>query len=125
MNKAQDFVFIGTSFSVKITSIVLRTVLAKDATIKVVDPNPIDLGYQNIKYCKMTARDYFSKRSLENGANKKLSCFLKSSIGFIGLCTAMYGTFVLSCFKELTDFLLLQIVKILQYLRSIHNRTRL
>ena len=75
MNKAQDFVFIGTSFSVKITSIVLRTVLAKDATIKVVDPNPIDLGYQNVKCCKMTARDYFSKRALENEANKKLSYF--------------------------------------------------
>ena len=45
----------GTSFSVNITSIALRTALANDADIEVVDTQPIDLGYERIEYHKMTA----------------------------------------------------------------------
>jgi hypothetical protein len=46
-----------------ITSIALRTALANDAAIEVVDTQPIDLGYERIKYHKMTAADYVSDRS--------------------------------------------------------------
>ena len=58
---AQCFVFIGTSFSVNITSIALRIALSKNARIKVVDPNPINLGYYGIEYHKMTAAAYISE----------------------------------------------------------------
>ena len=63
MQNAQRIVFIGTSFSVNITSIALRTALSNEAAIEVVDPQPIDLGYERIEYHKMTAADYVSDRS--------------------------------------------------------------
>ena len=63
MNNAQRIVFMGPSFSVNITSIALRTVLSNEAAIEVVDPQPIDLGYERIEYHKMTAADYVSDRS--------------------------------------------------------------
>ena len=63
MNDAQRIVFMGTSFSVNITSIALRTALANDAAIEVVDPQPIDLGYEMIAYHRMTAAEYVSDRS--------------------------------------------------------------
>jgi NAD-dependent deacetylase len=53
----------GTSFSVNITSIALRTALANDADIEVVDTQPIDLGYERIEYHRITAADYVSDRS--------------------------------------------------------------
>ena len=52
-----------TSFSVNITSIALRTALSNEAAIEVVDPQPIDLGYERIEYCRMTAADYVSDRA--------------------------------------------------------------
>ena len=55
MQNAQRIVFIGTSFSVNITSIALRTALSNEAAIEVVDPQPIDLGYERIEYHRMTA----------------------------------------------------------------------
>ena len=63
MHNAQSMVFIGTSFSVNITSIALRTALSNEAAIEVVDPQPIDLGYERVEYHKMTAADYVSDRS--------------------------------------------------------------
>ena len=63
MYNAKRVVFMGTSFSVNITSIALRTALLNEATIEVVDPQPIDLGYERIEYHKMTAADYVSDRS--------------------------------------------------------------
>ena len=60
---AQRIVFMGTSFSVNITSIALRTAISNNAAIEVVDPQPIDLGYERIEYHKMTAADYVSDRS--------------------------------------------------------------
>ena len=63
MHDAQRIVFMGTSFSVNITSIALRTALSNEAAIEVVDPQPIDLGYERIEYHKMTAADYVSDRS--------------------------------------------------------------
>ena len=58
MQNDQRMVFMGTSFSVNITSIALRTALSNEAAIEVVDPQPIDLGYGRNEYHKMTAADY-------------------------------------------------------------------
>ena len=63
MQNAQRIVFMGTSFSVNITSIALRNALSNEAAIEVVDPQPIDLGYEKIEYHRMTAADYVSDRS--------------------------------------------------------------
>jgi NAD-dependent deacetylase len=63
MHDAQRIVFMGTSFSVNITSIALRTALANEAAIEVVDPQPIVLGYERIEYHRMTAAEYVSDRS--------------------------------------------------------------
>ena len=63
MQNAQRIVFMGTSFSVNITSIALRIALSNVAAIEVVDPQPIDLGYDRIEYHRMTAADYVSDRS--------------------------------------------------------------
>ena len=63
MHNAQRVVFMGTSFSVNITSIALRTALSTEAAIEVVDPQPIDLGYERIEYHRMTAAEYVSDRA--------------------------------------------------------------
>ena len=63
MQNAQRIVFMGTSFSVNITSNALRTALTNKAAIEVVDPQPIDLGYERIEYHRMTAAEYVSDRS--------------------------------------------------------------
>jgi len=63
MHDAQRIVFMGTSFSVNITSIALRTALTNDADIGVVDPQPIDLGYRRIEHHRMTTADYVSDRA--------------------------------------------------------------
>ncbi|MFL2795343.1 MAG: SIR2 family NAD-dependent protein deacylase [Paracoccaceae bacterium] len=61
MQFADCVVFMGTSFSVNITSIALRYALSNNAKIEIVDPNPIDLNISGIKYHKMTASEYVSK----------------------------------------------------------------
>ena len=48
----------GTSFSVNITAIALRAALSNQAKIEVVDPKPIDLGYERIQYHEMTGAEY-------------------------------------------------------------------
>ena len=63
MKLAERFVFMGTSFSVNITSIALRYALQNNAKIEIVDPKPIDLNIDNISYHKMTAGEYVSKYS--------------------------------------------------------------
>lgn len=63
MQEAQRVVFMGTSFSVNITSIALRTAISNQALIEVVDPQPIDLGYGRVEYHEMTAADYVLERS--------------------------------------------------------------
>ncbi|MAQ06592.1 MAG: sirtuin [SAR116 cluster bacterium] len=55
---ANCIVFMGTSFSVNITSIALRIALLKNTSIEIVDPNPIKLDYQNVKYFSMSAEEY-------------------------------------------------------------------
>ncbi len=63
IQEAQRVVFMGTSFSVNITSIALRTAISNQALIEVVDPQPIDLGYGRVEYHGMTAADYVLERS--------------------------------------------------------------
>ena len=62
INDARHFVFMGTSFSVNITTIALRAALSKQAKIEVVDPKPVDLGYGGIEYHEMTAAEYVSNK---------------------------------------------------------------
>ena len=63
MHEAQRIGFMGTSFSVNITSIALRIAISYEAATGVADPQPIDLGYERIEYGKMTAAEYVSERS--------------------------------------------------------------
>ncbi len=61
INNAKHFVFMGTSFSVNITSIALRVALSNHAKIEVIDPEPINLGCDTIHYHKITAAEYIKK----------------------------------------------------------------
>ncbi len=61
INEAKRIIFIGTSFSVNITSIALNLAIQNNSKIEVVDPEPIDLGIKNIIYHKMTANEYVKK----------------------------------------------------------------
>ena len=58
MRTAKRIIFIGTSFSVNITSIALKYALSNSARIEIVDPNPLNLGLKNIKYHKILATEY-------------------------------------------------------------------
>ena len=60
MQKASKIVFLGTSFSVNITSIALNYAISNNSLIEVIDPNPIDLQLKNINYFKMTAEEYIN-----------------------------------------------------------------
>ena len=62
MHEAQRIGFMGTSFSVNITSIALRIAISYEAATGVADPQPTDLGYERIEYGKMTAAEYVSER---------------------------------------------------------------
>ena len=61
MHSAEKIVFIGTSFSVNITSIALRIAISRNIPIEIVDPEPIKLDYKNIKYFSMSAEEYCQK----------------------------------------------------------------
>ena len=64
MKNASKMVFIGTSFSVNITSIALRIAISRGLDIEIVDPEPIKLDYENTEYFKMTAVEYCNMRKL-------------------------------------------------------------
>ena len=64
MNKAQKIIFIGTSFSVNITSIALRIAISRGLKIDIVDPNPIKINYDKVKYHQMNAEEYSNFRNL-------------------------------------------------------------
>ena len=63
MNSASRIVFMGTSFSVNITAIALRTAVQRGIPVEIVDPEPVDLlasfgipvGRVGISYHAMTA----------------------------------------------------------------------
>ena len=62
MAEAARMVFIGTSFSVNITAIALRTALQRSIPVEIVDPKPVDLeiqdGMADITYYAMTAKEW-------------------------------------------------------------------
>ena len=64
MNKAQKIIFIGTSFSVNITSIALRIAISRGIKIDIVDPNPIKISYDKVNYRQMNAEEYSNFRNL-------------------------------------------------------------
>ena len=63
MNDAKKIIFIGTSFSVNITSIALKIAITKNTPVEIVDPNPIKINYDNVIYFEMTGDDYCKKRN--------------------------------------------------------------
>ena len=62
MIKADKMVFMGTSFSVNITSIALRIGISNNIPIEIVDPKPMKLNYPNIKYFEMSGEEYCKLR---------------------------------------------------------------
>ncbi len=58
MNNADRMVFIGTSFSVNITQMALRTAMIKQIPIEIVDPEPVELDYTKVRYHWMKASQY-------------------------------------------------------------------
>ena len=62
MNSAKKMIFIGTSFSVNITSIALRIGMSNNIPIEIVDPKPVKLNYPNIKYFEMSGEEYCKLR---------------------------------------------------------------
>jgi NAD-dependent deacetylase len=65
MNNADKIIFMGTSFSVNITSIALRTAIANGIEVEIVDPEPIKLNYNKVRYYEMTAEEYCNMRKLD------------------------------------------------------------
>ena len=61
MKKAVEFIFIGTSFSVNITSIALNYAIQKNANIIVVDKDPVNLGIKNVSYKRISAKEYIKQ----------------------------------------------------------------
>jgi NAD-dependent deacetylase len=62
MQAASRMVFIGTSFSVNITAIALRSAIQRGIPVEIVDPEPVDLGIPDgmadITYHRMTAQEW-------------------------------------------------------------------
>ena len=63
MNDAKKIIFIGTSFSVNITSIALRIAISRGIEVEIVDPNPIKINYDKVNYHQMNAEDYCHSRN--------------------------------------------------------------
>ena len=52
------FIFLGTSFSVGITSMAAEIAIAKGSEIVIVDLNPIKINYEKVIYKEFTAKEY-------------------------------------------------------------------
>lgn len=63
MNDAKKIIFIGTSFSVNITSIALRIAISRGIGVEIVDPNPIKINYDKVNYHQMNAEEYSHLRN--------------------------------------------------------------
>ena len=61
MHSAEKIIFMGTSFSVNITSIALRIAISRNIPVEIVDPEPIILDYDNVKYHAISAEEYCKK----------------------------------------------------------------
>ena len=60
MSEATEFVFLGTSFSVGFTQIALDIAKQNEAKVIIVDPEPKNINYENVKYLKITANAYIN-----------------------------------------------------------------
>ena len=60
MLTATKMVFIGTSFSVGITDIALQYAFQNNATVHIVDPDPVDLGVDGMHYHRMSAAEFIA-----------------------------------------------------------------
>ena len=58
MYDSDRFIFLGTSFSVGITSMAAEIAIAKGSEIVIVDPNPIKINYKKVIYKEITAKEY-------------------------------------------------------------------
>lgn len=65
MAEASRMVFIGTSFSVNITAIALRSAITRGIPVEIVDPAPVDLGIPDgmadVTYHRMTAKAWVER----------------------------------------------------------------
>jgi NAD-dependent deacetylase len=61
MEAAERIVFMGTSFSVNITLMALEVARRRGIPIDIVDPDPVDVGYDNTTYHRMTALEYIER----------------------------------------------------------------
>ena len=66
MTNAKKLIFIGTSFSVNITSIALRIAMSRGINVDIVDPNPIKINYDRVSYFEMEADEYCNLRNKYN-----------------------------------------------------------
>ena len=62
MNNAEKIVFMGTSFSVNITSMALDIAMKNEIPVEVVDPDPVILPYKNVSYFKGSASEYIENK---------------------------------------------------------------
>jgi len=63
MVDADRIIFIGTSFSVNITQMALDIAQSQNTPIEVVDPNPVEVAYQNVIYHPMKASQYIKENA--------------------------------------------------------------
>ena len=61
MLDAERIVFMGTSFSVNITQMALQVAYGSNKPIEIVDPEPVEVGYANATYHRMTAMEYIER----------------------------------------------------------------
>ncbi len=62
IDDAKKIVFMGTSFSVNITQMALQTAAVNRIPIEIVDPNPVNIGYDLATYFPMKASEYIADR---------------------------------------------------------------
>jgi NAD-dependent deacetylase len=63
---SKKIIFIGTSFSVNITTIALRIAVSRGINIEIVDPDPVKLNYDKIIYHNITAEEYCDMRKFKD-----------------------------------------------------------
>ncbi len=62
MQEAERMIFIGTSFSVNITQMALDIAKQQNTPIEIVDPNPVEVRYDNVTYHQTTALQYINQQ---------------------------------------------------------------
>jgi NAD-dependent deacetylase len=63
IEEAEKIVFMGTSFSVNITQMALQVATSKNIPIEIVDPEPVNIGYELATYFPMKASEYIVQHS--------------------------------------------------------------